>query len=500
MILDALTEARESIPDAPALKDVRTELTYDEFAREVDALAARLIELGVSIEDRIAIKTSKSVWTVVAILAVVRAAGCYVPISHLNPARRQAQQLEDTGATFLLAPVNASSDNGVGYCRVIRLSSDDEIHHPWRKCSYRSTLPEWPECTPEGSVYVIFTSGTTGRPKGIVHSKRSIEIDCAWTVELLEMGQSDRVLNLTPFDWDVSVFDMFASIKANAALYVSDELLARSPQQLLETIERERISVMMVVPRTLILLVESGEDLAASCSSLRAVVFTGEVFPIEQLRRVVAALPSVVFYNVYGTTETNTCLYYRLPNPLPESSAEIPLGIAPPYTNIEIVDDSGALVSDGDIGEIHVTSPVTMLGYIQDGEMKPCTARYATGDLGSRRVDGQIVYRGRRDTQRVVRGVRIDLLEIERVLDTYDRVGECAAALDEDGRLHAFLRFEGNAPLPAALAIRQYVAEHLPPYLVPQVVTIVTALPRHPNGKLDRKRLDDMIHAKGTIS
>jgi len=197
----------------------------------------------------------------------------------------------------------------------------------------------------EDPAYVLYTSGSTGRPKGVVMSHRGAFAFSHWAARRVGLGPGDSILNVTTFDFDLSIFDIFATQLAGARLYVAEDTVPRSPKKLLETIEAQEITVLYTVPWTLVMLLESGEDVARQCVSLRTVIFAGEVFPIDHLKRLTALLPHVHFYNFYGPTETNVCSCYALPGSLPEEATEIPIGGPASEAQLLILDEDEQLAN-----------------------------------------------------------------------------------------------------------------------------------------------------------
>ena len=478
-LIDAVAD-----PASVALGDHSASATYEELVREAEALAFTLRQHGVGHGDRVAIRTEKSIGTIGAMLGVLRSGACYVAVSPSNPPQRRDFLVRDSGAKVFLMP----NGNGAGLspfdCTMFLTKTGATIAHAGGGSA--PTMESSGKRSDEDPAYVLYTSGSTGRPKGVVMSHRGAFAFSRWAAQRVGLGPGDNVLNVTTFDFDLSIFDIFATQLAGARLHVAEDTVPRAPKKLLETIEAQEITVLYTVPWTLVMLLESGEDVARQCASLCTVIFAGEVFPIDHLKRLTALLPHVHFYNFYGPTETNVCSCYALPRSLPEETTEIPIGRPASEAQLSILDEDGAPVVDGEIGELHVDGPTVMNGYLNDDRICLVTRPYGTGDLALRRSDGEIMYRGRRDTQVKVRGHRIDLLEVERVLDDHPAVRECAVAVVSKA-LHAFVCADEET---STLAIRQHTAGALPAYMVPTSVHFIASLPRHDNLKVNRKALE----------
>jgi len=243
-------------------------------------------------------------------------------------------------------------------------------------------------------------------------------------------------------------------------------------------------------------MLENGELAERGAPSLRVVFFAGEVLPLRHLRRVMKALPQAHFLNLFGPTETNVCLAHELRGIPAEDATAIPIGRPTCGDVVTIVDETGAPVSDGSVGELLVDGPTVMLGYWNGGNPIPASHPYSTGDFVARRSDGEILYHGRRDHMVKVRGFRIELGEVEAALALHPGIRE-AVALEWDGRLVAVVQ-PGDPGL-SVLAIRRHCAGRLPPYMVPSETHLVAELPRTSSGKVDRVRIKNTM-ARGDIS
>src|SRR5262249_40778539 len=320
---------------------------------------------------------------------------------------------------------------------------------------------------------LLYTSGSTGEPKGIMLSHGNLMSFVDWAATTFEISSADRAVSHAPLNFDLSIFDVFCTLSRHGTVHLIDETMARFPGSIRALLEEARISVWYSVPTALVQLQE--RDALNGVRSLRLVLFAGEVFPTPVLRRLMASLPGPEYANLYGPTETNVCTYYRLPGPPASDHDALPIGRPCEHLRVDIRDEAGAPVKNGETGEICVIGPAVMQGYWQRPEMTQASRlsghpdSYRTGDFGAVRGDGVILFTGRRDQQVKVRGHRIELLALEAALHAHPEVRDAVvlAALGEAGQsaLVAFV-VPRNGRLEVA-ALREFIGKRLPPYYQP---------------------------------
>jgi acyl-coenzyme A synthetase/AMP-(fatty) acid ligase len=326
-----------------------------------------------------------------------------------------------------------------------------------------------------------------------------------WAVACTGLAEHDRVGCPAPLNFDLSVFDIFASCLAAACLTVVPEKTAMFPARLAQWIARERVSVWYSVPSVLTMLATYGNVRACDLSGLRAVIFAGEVFPAKHLSALLAQLPGPRYLNWYGPTETNVCTWYEVPPGSAGLTAPVPIGKACANTDVFAVTSEGGRVSKpGEEGELYARGPGLMHGYWgqpdKTGQVlvrNPFQAAYdepayRTGDLVTVDDDGNYVYLGRQDGMVKTRGYRVELGEVEAALYEHPAVREAVVVAVPDELLGSRLRAVICPGVPGGLT-REEVLGHcrrrLPAYMVPDAVELRDALPRNSNGKVDRARL-----------
>jgi amino acid adenylation domain-containing protein len=366
----------------------------------------------------------------------------------------------------------------------------------------------WPEDRPAPSgvgsdhaAYAIFTSGSTGRPKGAVNTHRGIVNRLLWMQEAFGLTPRDRVLQKTPFSFDVSVWEFFWPLLVGARLVVAHPGGHQDPAYLVEIIAGEGITTVHFVPPMLQVFLE--EEGLERCASLRRVITSGEALAPELVKRFSSRLGrplGVELHNLYGPTEAAVDVsWYACP---PEGEG-VPIGRPVANTRLHLLDPGGDPVPVGVAGELHIGGVQVGRGYVHrpgltaerfvpDPFGGPGSRLYRTGDLARHLPDGQVEYLGRIDHQVKIRGFRIELGEIETALATHPQVRECAVvALREaegETRLAACVSHDPESP-PEMESLRRHLRRKLPEHMLPSAFVLLPSLPVTANGKLDRRAL-----------
>lgn len=468
------------------------ELTYQELNRQANHLAHGLRERGIGPNTRVGICVERSLEMVIGLLAILKAGGAYVPLDPEYPDERLAFMLQDAGVAVLLTQERLKDRPPVQGVSVICLdrlapqSSDAGADNPDGGAS-RDDL-----------VYVMYTSGTTGRPKGVQITHGAACNHLHWRAEYFPLTRADRLLQKASLGFDDSFWEIFEPLTTGAQLVLAKPGEHRDMRYLVRTIVHERITALCLVPSVMRLFLE--QPGVEDCRDLRRVTTGGETLTVELQQRFFERLDAAL-YNGYGPTEaTVACLYWRCRPQAGDS--RVPIGRPISNTQIYILDPLLQPVPIGVTGEIHIGGAGLALGYLNRPELTaekfilsphiPSIRLYRTGDLGRYLPDGTVEFLGRRDDQVKIRGVRIEPREIEVVLREHPVVREAAVVVRTDPhggkRLVAYVVASMAADFSAA-ELRSWLQRRLPVPMVPSILVPMTSLPLTPNGKLDREAL-----------
>jgi amino acid adenylation domain-containing protein len=463
-----------------------TTLTYRELDERTNQLAHRLRRHGVQPDVPVGICLDRGADLVIALLATWKAGGGCLPLNPDLPKERIAFMLADAAAPVVLTHDEHARD----FASVIAMDSE------------RNALAAEPVTRLDGGAsldslaYVLYTSGSTGVPKGVWLAHRGINKQVSWMQDTYHLQPDDKVLQKTPYSFDVSVWEFFWPLSAGAAIVVAEPGGHGNPGYLARLVAREGVTTMHFVPTMLQAFLSAVPDAVdpASLATLRLVFASGEALPPDVARRFLALWPGIELHNLYGPTEASIDVtsWRCLPD-----AATVPIGN--PISNMRTYVLDGRLrpAPIGVPGELFVGGPIahgylgrpglTAQRFLADPHVGvPGQRMYATGDVARWRADGLLEYLGRNDRQVKVRGQRVELGEIEHALAAHPGVRQCAVLPRRDSYLAAYI--VGDAS-PADL--REHLAARLPTYMIPAAFVTLPALPLTPNGKLDTAALPD---------
>ena len=358
--------------------------------------------------------------------------------------------------------------------------------------------------------YILYTSGSTGVPKGVMLTHRNARTFVDWMAAEFTITAEDRVASRAPLNFDLSVFDVFNALAAGATLLIKDRRKAveagkgssERHQAYVAMLRGERATVLYTTPSTFVTLVDKGG--LDHTVPLRVIMYAGEPFPPALLRHVMAALPQTQVANIYGPTETNIVTCHRVSEP-PQGDAPIPIGREVADTEIVVVGDERRQCAPGEVGELWVRGGTVCVGYFGKDDLTrerlvsspfhPYPAWFwRTGDYGTRRPDGTLVYHGRLDNMVKTRGHRVELGDVEAALCEHPDVAQAVVVPvphpSYGSSLHAFVlprERPGEPPSPAD--VLQFLQSRLPDYMLPWELVLVSELPYTSTGKVDRQLL-----------
>jgi amino acid adenylation domain-containing protein len=499
----------DKTPDAIAIELDNNQYTYLELELSSNRVARMLIECGIEPGDRVCILTPKSFEAVSAMLGTLKAGGVYVPIDPLGPPTRALLIMKHCEPRVLITSstlahnlvTTGSLPENLKHIILTDTTSLDlnfpQKIYTWNSLkSFSGEKPDFIQPSENDLAYILYTSGSTGVPKGVMISHRNALAFVDWTCEEFKVTQNDRLSNHAPFHFDLSVFDLYAAFKSGSRVVLINESIARNPHQLIELITKKGITILYVVPSALVMMMEQG-NLADSkpLDTVRTILFAGEIFPVKYLRRLMQIIPWATYYNLYGPTETNVCTYYKVDS-LDESRIEpVPIGQPCSGDKAFIVNEAGEEVVNGDVGELCIEGPTVMLGYWSGLPLSERPTRYSTGDLVKLDSDNQLIYLGRKDFMVKVQGFRVEIGEIEAVLMAHTDIVEAVVIPLKDDLEKTYLAaaIVPNGKNLSVLGIKQYCARMIPEYMIPYKIYFYSSLPKTSTGKADRVLLKQSL-------
>lgn len=452
--------------------------THGELARQVAQARAGLVRQGLARGDRVALAVPKSADALVLLLAALEAGAVVVPLAAHQPGARLTRLLA-AAAPRLVAFDPALLE--------VTLPAGCDAIEPVPRTLVDPGPPA--DADPRTLAMLLFTSGSTGEPKGVALTHTNVMAFVSWAVDALGIGPGDVLANHAGFHFDLSTLDVFGTLATGAATWLVGETDGANPRALAAGLARHQVTVAYMVPSAWRSLEARGAA-ATDLRHVRAVVFAGETFPIEPLRRLRTRLPRAAFHNWYGPTETNVCTAHVLVDADFAAATPPPIGRALPWAEAWIEDSAGARLAGDGAGELIVTGPGVSPGY-WPLEGTPRTL-HRTGDHVELR-GGTFHHRGRLDRMVKIRGQRVEPAEIERALEGISGIDEAVViALPGPDRPLFVACCTGPTEL-GLLTINQHLSRQVPAHMLPQRVEWLAELPRTPNGKRDWAQVRDRV-------
>ncbi len=506
----SVSDSAKKFASKAAFRYCGKSISYLDLDERSNQLARVLAQKGVRVGDRVGVYMNKCLELPVAIYGILKAGAAFVPIDPSAPIDRIQFIIENCSIRLLIT--NSSKKRQVRplleRCESIEWIVGSEIAVD-RCISWESVFEG--DCAAldvglgENSLaYIMYTSGSTGIPKGLMHTHSSGFSYVFHSANTYGLTSDDILGNHSPLHFDMSTFEFLTGPYCGSTTVLIPEEVTMFPVALGRLIEEERLTIWYSVPLALIQMINQGELDARDLSSLRWVNFGGEPFSPKYLRVLLNLVPNARFSNVYGPAEVNQCTYYHLPKNLPLEGESIPIGQVWAGAKGKVINELDQEVEADKSGELIICSDTMMQGYwarddlnakafyhsTDDGER--AEVYYRTGDLVRKNEKGELVFLGRKDRQIKIRGYRVELDEIEHVLNSYNAVEEVAVV--------AISNLEGEKEICAAVTLksgerlsdsdlRRFASAKLPVYGVPRILQIRDSFPRTSSGKVDRKYL-----------
>lgn len=499
--------------ERPACADAARTYSYNDYLNEALRVAALLRRAGVEAGDRVCISAPKSFSLYASMFGALMLNACYVPIDYTVPAGRGRKIIADCAPSALITTKRNLE-------RLLDSPSPEIVEHISEDLVVAligarrafpvgglSGLPPAPDSLdPSSPAYILYTSGSTGEPKGVVHTHLSAVAFVNWAVGELRIDQDDLIAQVASVSFDLSVFDVFGAVRAAAQLAPVHETAMISPITLCRAIAKAKATVLYCVPSLVLREIKSHELGWAELrnSSLRHLVFAGEPINHQALRRFRPHVAEIALHNWYGPTETNVCCYHRIADADIAGADAIPIGKACSYAQLSYLWD--APQPSAEAGELLVAGDSLMTGYWNRSEATERamyrdasgTRFYRTGDFVRHNAQGDLMFLGRRDRQVKVQGRRIQLDEIESTLQKHFSSAEIACTLiKQDGADPFIVAAIAGADKPGnGDEVRRLVEDQLPLFMCPERIFALEALPRNERGKIDYDALTRVLSAE----
>ena len=493
--LHHLFEAQvQRTPDHIAICYEGEQLNYQELNYKSNQLAHYLRSLGVGPDHVVGIMAERSVEMVIGLLAILKTGGAYLPLDPAYPAERLNLMIKDAEINLLLTQRQFVMNMSQQVAQVVCLNTE------WEKIARESGENVLSEVAVDNLAYVIYTSGSTGQPKGVMNTHRGICNRLQWMQDEYQLTPDDRVLQKTPFSFDVSLWEFFWPLITGARLIVARPGGHQDASYLIKLIKEQQITTLHFVPSMLRVFLE--EDGVETCTSLRRVICSGETLSLPLQKRFYSRLRAEL-HNLYGPTEAAVDVTYWACERNGESQV-VPIGRPIANTEIYIIDKNMAPAPIGLAGELYIGGFGLARGYLKHAELtaekfvphpfsqKPGARLYRTGDMARFLPKGEIEFLGRADDQLKIRGFRIEAGEVETALTSHPVIREAVVIArpnkSGDQQLIAYL-VEETERKPTSSELREYLGKKLPEYMIPGVYVWLQELPLTVNGKVDRAAL-----------
>jgi amino acid adenylation domain-containing protein len=529
---DSVARQADSRPDAPAIVAGAQRVTYAALEMQSNQLARVLRGAGGCRQgDRVAVLMPKSPAAIMAILAIYKADCIFVPLDVSSPARRVAKILASCESRLILAaqPAEHVIDDlrrdrdidvpPIGWLDEVAPDADSTLELRFTlKDVHRSPAARIDERNAaDVPAHILFTSGSTGIPKGVVIRHRNVIDFVTWACRHFAIKASDRLSGHSPLHFDLSTFDIFGAFAAGAELHLVPADLNALPHRLADFIRSSELTQWFSVPSVLNYLAKFDAVGPNDFPSLERLMWCGEVFPTPALMYWMGRLPHVAFTNLYGPTETTIAsAFHRVRDCPSDPSADVPIGTACDGEELLLLGRDRKPVPTGEIGEVYIRGAGVSSGYWNDPERtaaaffadplgtNPDDRLYKTGDLARIGPDGLFYFVGRADAQIKSRGYRIEPGEIESAISAIGSVQEAAVVGIPTGGFEGTVVACAFAQLPdrsvSATDLRKALSARLPGYMLPTRWMALPSLPRNASGKIDRRALRELFTANEALT
>ncbi len=472
-VLDRFLTTSSQYPDRIAMQEKQHSISYQDFHIRACQLKSLLQQKGVHAGDHIAILLPRGCDAAIAIYGALFTGCCYVPLDIKNPTSR---------LQFIIQDANISCFIGTG------TQPDWCASHAWIDISQiqdgdENDIDVIYRGHDHDIAAILYTSGSTGIPKGVAISHGAITSFSQWSRQSFDISENDIIASLAPFHFDLSIFDLFTSLSSGARTVFIPEGLTMFPSRLTHWLDEQRITTWYTVPSILSFFAMKGELDHTRLPELKTLLFAGEIFATPRLIELATLLPHVKMFNLFGPTETNVCTFWPVDRNRLSPDQAIPIGQAACLATLKI---------DGSNHELLVKGPCVTTGYWKDGKLEPVTDKgwYRTGDKVSINEYGEYLYHGRLDRMIKSSGYRIEPAEIEKTMNASPLIQISAVIAMPDpvsgSRIVAAMVASPDFDMPI---FKQYLIAKLPAYMLPVQFKVIESIPILSNGKTDYQKL-----------
>jgi amino acid adenylation domain-containing protein len=525
LLQDWVTASADRCPESRALVDESEVMTYGALESFGNRLARALRECGCRSGDRVAVLMSKSPLAVATLTGVLKAGCCYVPVDPVGATARCADMLRRCEPRVVIARGGDRAWGSVDH--LLRSAALPDVHVGWlerdnapapaafalQDLETFSGEPLGAKGAEQDTAYILFTSGSTGSPKGVPISHANVRVFIDWVVKSFELGPHDRLSGHTELTFDLSTFDIYATFAAGAELHHVPRSRQLIPGDLVSFIEERALTLWFSVPSQLSYVARFDGLAQRALPALRHVAWCGDVLPTPSLVYWKRHLPRATFTNLYGPTETTVASsFFRVSEDFDDETAEIPIGVGCDGEELLVLDPELRPVPVGEVGEIYIRGLGVSRGYWRDAgrtaaafvrdsmSSDPTALMYRTGDLGRTGADGNVYFLGRADFQIKTSGYRVEPAEVESAILRVDGIQACVVVpVPVDDFVGsavgcAYVPVNGrNAEDLHPRSIKRRLGDALPPYMIPSMWRMLEELPIDSRGKVDRSRIQTLL-------
>jgi len=456
-------------------------ISYQDLKNLIHTKVAQLATNKIEKGNRVAIMAPKSIETIATMLAILDCGATYVPIDIETPLPRLQQILTNLNPHAFIAEESLFPKTLINPKKLATTTGNTlsiTFLNPVTKSDFTDLA------------FILYTSGSTGIPKGVCISHENAIAFINWSLETFSLSENDRFSSIAPLHFDLSVFDIYTAFACGGTIVLIDEATTKNPRLLGEILIEKNITVTYATPSLLSLLINFGKIETLNFSKLRLALFAGEIFPIQHLHRLMKVWANTQFFNLYGPTETNVCSWFVIPRPIDEKRKL-------PYPIGQICSQLESQISKE--GELLISGANVTAGYWEREDLNSTIFEvlngkvyYNTGDRVELDTNGDLVYLGRFDRMIKKRGYRIESEEVEQTLMNNKNIIEAAIIESKDSDGYSFIKaFIVTRPNTAVtvLEIKEHCQKLLPPYMIPEQIIFLNALPKTSSGKVDFKKL-----------